>query len=148
VYREGKNSHFNVPFEKKEHFLTEDTITKIKTVYELLKDDTRVSFTTISFEDLNPLEGDFVYLDPPYTPSNSTSFTSYKDGGFGKDDILSNKLNEWGTKLVKLRMSNSKEFLGFLENRLSFFVKIVECRRSVNSKDPSQVDEEIFLTRN
>ena len=82
LYRENSKGGFNVPFGQKKHLAYIDT-KDLKAVSSALADTEIINAdfeTTIGKAKL----GDFVYLDPPYIPIDSTSsFTSYHSNGFG-----------------------------------------------------------------
>ena len=85
LYRENSKGSFNVPFgqKKKLSYLDEE---------ELLSVSKALSETTILNADFEmtiekAVQGDFVYLDPPYIPIDATSsFTSYHSNGFGIEE--------------------------------------------------------------
>lgn len=143
VYREGPNG-FNVPFGnynnpsiiEKEHLLA---------VSELLQG---VVFTAQPFTTAleGVCNGDFVYVDPPYAPENEKSFVSYTADGFGIENhnSLFKRLKELDTKFV---MSNASVKLvkdAFPET--IFNVKIVSCRRAINSKNPEAKTDEVLIS--
>ena len=82
LYRENSKGGFNVPFGQKKHLAYMDkedlrAVSKALEVAEIINADFE---TTIG----KAKKGDFVYLDPPYIPIDSTSsFTSYHSNGFG-----------------------------------------------------------------
>jgi DNA adenine methylase len=80
--------------------------------------------------------GDFVYLDPPYSPVSSTSnFTSYSAGGFGVRDQerLAEIFAALDARGVMVMLSNSDvaEIPPLYEG---FQIDRVEALRSINSK--------------
>ena len=76
----------------------------------------------------------FVYLDPPYMPISSSSFTGYTEGGFGYNSQVElkkecDKLNEKGIRFVQ---SNSDcEIIRELYK--DYKIKTVKAKRSINS---------------
>jgi DNA adenine methylase len=82
LYRENSKGGFNVPFGQKKHLAYIDkedlnAVSKALEVTEIINADFE---TTIG----KAKPGDFVYLDPPYIPIDTTSsFTSYHSNGFG-----------------------------------------------------------------
>ena len=76
----------------------------------------------------------FVYLDPPYMPISSSSFTGYTEGGFGYNSQVElkkecYKLNEKGIRFVQ---SNSDcEIIRELYK--DYKIKTVKAKRSINS---------------
>lgn len=145
VYREGP-SGINVPFGnyKNPSILDKEHIRKVSV---LIQD---VVFTTRSFADAleNIQKNDFVYLDPPYAPENETSFVSYTSDGFSLDNhkLLFKLCNEMKVKKVKMLMSNANVTLVQEAFPLeSFKVKIISCRRSINSKKPDAKASEVLI---
>ena len=76
----------------------------------------------------------FVYLDPPYMPISSSSFTGYTEGGFRYNSQVElkkecDKLNEKGIRFVQ---SNSDcEIIRELYK--DYKIKTVKAKRSINS---------------
>lgn len=142
VYREGPNG-FNVPFGNYSNPGIMDE-THLLFISELIK-DVIFSHRTYS-ESLSYVEdGDFIYLDPPYAPENETSFVSYNVGGFNLADHneLFMRIKE---KNIKFVLSNSDVPIV----RCSFpdpiyETKVVSCKRSINSKDPSAKTNEVLI---
>lgn len=87
---------------------------------------------------MNAPKEDFVYFDPPYFPvSETSSFTSYTERGFGKKEQI--ELRDEFVKLskrgVKVMLSNSDvpaiyELYGNIEG---VNIKVVDASRSINS---------------
>ena len=143
VYREGPHG-FNVPFGhyKNPTIFDEAHLHQVST---LIQDVVfRCQSFVESLMDLN--DNDFVYLDPPYAPETTKSFVSYTANGFNLDDhrTLFKMCNEIPTRFV---MSNADVKLvrdSFLEERYN--IKIVSCRRAINSKKPESKTNEVLIT--
>jgi site-specific DNA-adenine methylase len=110
-----------------------------------------VTFEVASFETSLNIENDsginLAYLDPPYAPENDKSFTKYTKNDF----TLQN--HEMLFKLcdslkIPFIMSNSnvdiiREHFG--NNKYS--METIECKRSINSKDPGSKTMEVLIFR-
>lgn len=95
-------------------------------------------------------KGDFVYLDPPYdVVSDTSNFTGYARGGFGRDEQTKlkeacDRLNERG---VKFLLSNSATpFIRDLYG--DYDVEIVHATRAINSRADKRGRVEEVLVRN
>ena len=135
LHREGPNG-FNVPFGHYKNLPVLD-------ILEISKIFQKIIFKCQSFEKSfeNIKEGDFIYMDPPYVPVNTTSFTKYTKDGFNHDILF--------TKIRGLRcrwlLSNSDvpiihEAFGGCN------INLIECRRAINSKDPSKKILEVLVS--
>jgi len=145
MYRTGVNG-FNVPFG---NYKTPKIIDKetIKSISNLIKD---VVFTVSGFEKslLNLTVGDFAYLDPPYAPETNTSFVGYNADGF---DIEQHKklftmCDNLRINQIMFMMSNSN--VPLVQNAFPndiYTTRVIECRRAINSKDPSKKTNEIII---
>jgi len=145
VYREGPNG-FNVPYG---NYNTPEVINK-QHLMEISKLIQNVNFYNMGFEqsfakihsnDLN----DFLYLDPPYAPINTTSFVDYVADGFNIDkhkklfELIKNK-----SRNNKIMMSNSDvEFVK--ETFKDYKIITILCKRSINSKNPESKVNEVLI---
>jgi DNA adenine methylase len=140
LYRVNRKGEFNVPHGryKKPAILDCETLMAASNA---LQDAELVSQ---DFEDAceSAQAGDFVYLDPPFSPMSKTaSFTSYTADGFGRDDqvrlkTLVDRLSERG---VHVMVSNSPQELiyGLYQGSQHFqqyCVEALPARRMINSR--------------
>jgi DNA adenine methylase len=148
LYRTGPNG-FNVPFGNyknvnvynKEHLLNVSNMIK------------NVTFEVCDFKNTiqNILDDSnkniFVYLDPPYVQESSISFVKYNKDGFS--DKNHNKLfelcHQLDEKNILFMLSNSNTTK--VRDALNkFHISVIECRRAINSKDPSSKTTEVLVS--
>jgi DNA adenine methylase len=144
MYREGPNG-FNVPYG---HYKTTPKVItreELDAISALIKD---VQFIQSGFTDSikNATEGDFMYLDPPYAPENSTSFVGYVADGFNLDTHAElfaeiKKLDEIGCNFL---MSNAKVEL-VEEEFTDYMSEDIIARRAINSKKPGSKTTEVLI---
>jgi DNA adenine methylase len=145
VYREGPNG-FNVPYG---HYKNPGIYDEahLRQVSELIKD---VEFQSTPFT--QALGGlfldDFVYLDPPYAPSDKTSFVSYNASGFKEKDHkdLFQLCHGFRRNSIRFLLSNSDvDMVGQEFPEVDYETEVLSCKRSINSKDPSQRANEVLI---
>jgi DNA adenine methylase len=85
LYRVNSKNEFNVPFGKKNKVNTYDG-PNLGIIHCLLNFND-IKLQSIDFEESvkTAKKGDFIYFDPPYD-SDTTTFNSYTENGFGKDE--------------------------------------------------------------
>lgn len=134
MYRENSKGEFNVPFGSYKNPKICDE-TNLINVSKMLQG---VSLTSKSYKDAvkDAKKGDFVYLDPPYHPVNTTSsFTSYSGDNFNAFDQenLRDLFVELDKRGCKVMLSNS--YTPFIKELYKDFnQKTVMAGRSINSK--------------
>jgi DNA adenine methylase len=148
VYREGPNG-FNVPFGNYNNPQIIDPA-HIMQVSELIKD---VVFTAQPFQDAlkKVINGDFVYMDPPYAPETTTSFVGYTADGFDLDAHntlfeMSRTMTTNGTNWVMSNASVSLVRDAFTD--AAYTTKTVSARRAINSKNPEAKTDEVLISSN
>ena len=145
LYREGPNG-FNVPFG---NYKNPSIIDKenLEFIHNLIQN---VEFNCQDFSKslMNCNEDDFVYLDPPYAPENSTSFVNYTENGFSlnKHKELFETIHHLAKNKVNILMSNSDVDLVKNEfNNDNYVIKIIECKRAIHSKKPDSKTNEVLI---
>ena len=140
VYREGPKG-FNVPFG---HYKYPEIIYEqhLNTISKLIKN---VNFIHSKFETSfkNVKDDDFIYLDPPYALENTNSFVGYTKNGF---DEKQHKLLFKKCKKYNFLMSNADVELvkeSFKDKK--YTIKIISCKRSINSKNPESKTNEVLI---
>jgi len=141
MYREGPNG-FNVPFGnyKSPEIINEIHLKKISNLIknvEFICSDFEQSFKKIK-------KNDFIYADPPYVPENSKSFVGYTSDGFNleKHKKLFDLCKEYN-----FVMSNSDTDLvkNIFDDKTKYDIKIISCRRAINSKKPGSKTNEVII---
>jgi DNA adenine methylase len=90
--------------------------------------------------------GDFVYLDPPYVPESATSFVGYNEGGFKAADH--ERLFEMcrGFRGISAEFLLSNSDVPLVRTAFTgYTVASVECKRSINSKNPGATTREVLV---
>ncbi len=143
LYRTGPNG-FNVPYGNYKNPSICDK-SHLMEISELLAN---VNFYNLDFtESIKLVEiGDFVYMDPPYAPENETSFVGYTDVGFDIESHnklfkLSNELKNTGKYFI---MSNADVKL-VRDSFSGFNIESIDCKRSINSKNPGAKTKEVII---
>ena len=144
MYREGPNG-YNVPYGHYKKTPTIITKEELDTVSELMQD---VVFECCGFETSikKPVNGDFVYLDPPYAPENAKSFVGYVADGFDLDahNCLFEGIKKLNQKKIHFAMSNAKvDFV--MDNFKDCQYEDIVARRAINSKDPGSTTMEVIV---
>lgn len=148
IYREGKNG-FNVPFGnyKSPVICNKDNIITLSTNLNSFNTE----FTSTDFASviepgrLNMY--DFVYLDPPYFPVETTSFVAYNNTGFTQHDQL--RLKVLCDSLVerKISMIQSNSMCGHIRSLYTGYnITTISSKRRVNSKNPSDTTTEVLIS--
>lgn len=146
LYRVNKSGKFNVPIGK---YTNPNIIqeTNISTCHNVLK---TVEIECKDFDQIDAKKDDFVYFDPPYHPTDDTSFTNYTKINFTESDQV--RLRDFAIKLhkrgTKVMLSNSNTtFIRNLYNDKIFKIGIVKAPRFVNCKpNKRNVVEELLIT--
>lgn len=136
LYRVNSKGQFNVPFGKyKNPAIVNEEV--LREVHQYLNNN-HITFLNGDFKEAvkDAKSGDFVYFDPPYDPvSETSSFTSYAQEGFGKTEQyelrdIFKQLNERGCKVL---LSNSDTPF-IREIYEGFNIVTVQANRAINSK--------------
>lgn len=142
LYREGRNG-FNVPFGNYETVSID--FNNLIQVHCLLK-KYDVTFKVGQFDEVSDRirEKDFIYLDPPYYPEKETSFVSYHQDGFKREDH--NRLIEL-CKSVKCRFLLSNSNTEYIKDSFNdYHVKELLCKRHINAKKPGATCYEVLVS--
>lgn len=145
LWREGPNG-FNVPFG---HYKSPEivSLSRLQELHTLIRP---VIFTCQNYSQSlsNVGPDDFIYLDPPYVPEKKTSFTKYSKCDFNEQEHINlfSLLNSCPAKFV---MSNSESQLvqSAFNDATRFNIETFSCKRSINSKRPNAVTNEVFVSK-
>lgn len=146
LFRTNREGRFNVPMGryKNPNIIQEDNIMLCHRALQ------KAVIEIKDFTAIEPKKGDFVYFDPPYHPTDETSFTQYTKSDFTEKD--QERLRDFALKLhkagVKVMISNSRT--RFIENLYAnkiFKIGIVDAPRVVNCKaDRRKMTKEVLIT--
>lgn len=138
LYRVNQKNQFNVPYGKYKNpkILDKELLMNISNFLN----DSKILIENRDYKEVikNARKEDFVYFDPPYFPvSETSSFTSYTERGFGKKEQI--ELRDEFVKLskrgVKVMLSNSDvpEIYELYGNIEGVNIKVVDASRAINS---------------
>ncbi len=148
LYRTNQAGEFNVPIGSYKNPNIVDAH-RLRLAQAALDE---VEIGQASFEELleTAVEGDVIYLDPPYVPTSKTAnFSAYADGDFGLDDQkrladVYRKLDERGCLLA---LSNSKtEMVRDLYE--GFDTREILAPRAISAKASTRGEVSELLIRN
>lgn len=135
LFRVNNAGEFNTPFG---HYTNPGIINKpvLRAVSSYLKEN-NITFLNGDFSSAvkNVTKSTFVYFDPPYDPvSDSSSFTGYTKGGFGREqqEALKSICDTLNKKNVKFMLSNSStDFIRDLYR--DYNIHTIQAKRAINS---------------
>lgn len=145
LYREGPNG-FNVPYGHYKKTPTMITLKEMTTISQLIKDVVFIH-QDCSASLKKAVEGDYVYMDPPYVPEKSTSFVGYTQDGFPLEkhkELFANIL-ELKSQNVDFALSNSCVEL-VLKTLASCTIIEIKAKRAIHSKNPGEKTKEVIIT--
>lgn len=141
----NKDGEFNAPFNGRLLGKSFDEA-QLREVSDFLK---TVTITNDDFETVcaKAAEGDFVYIDSPYVPIKSGSFTGYTADGFSMGDHI--RLAECCDALTKkgvyFMMSNSDASL-VKSLYAAYNMKTVDVARRINCNGANRKATELIIT--
>ena len=146
LYRVNRKGEFNVPVGR----YTNPGIVQRENIMACSKALEHARIEYRDFTEITPAAGDFVYFDPPYHPTDDTSFTSYTKSDFTEKDqrILADFALELHRKGVKVMLSNSHtRFITDLYSNPAFKTETVQAPRMVNCKPQGRASvDEVVVT--
>lgn len=145
LYRVNSKGEFNVPIGNYKNPLIADEA-NILECSKLLKN---VDIKCHTFSKIKPNKDDFVYIDHPYHPIDSTSFTKYTKDDFTEANQieLHNYCTQLDSKGVKFMLSNSDT--NFIKNLYrGYTIMLINPPRMINCKASSRKDAQEVLIRN
>ena len=150
LFRVNRAGQFNAPFGRYKNPNIENPIT-LKAVSRYFN-ESEIEFQNEDFEVAvdDAKKGSFVYFDPPYDPiSDSSNFTGYAKGGFGRDEQkrlkkLCDKLN---SQDIKFLLSNAST--DFITNLYcDYKIEVIKAKRVINSNGDARGEIDEVLIRN
>lgn len=134
LYRENSKGGFNVPFGQKKQlpYIDEENLYLISRVLA----DTLILNADFETTIGKAVQGDFVYLDPPYIPIDATSsFTSYHSNGFeiGEQERLASAMLNMQSTGTNAMCSNSDTPLT-REIFRELNIEVIQAPRMVSAK--------------
>lgn len=135
LFRVNNAGEFNTPFG---HYANPGIINPpvLRAVSQYLQEN-KISFLNGDFSAAikSANQSSFIYFDPPYDPvSDSSSFTGYAKGGFGREqqESLKNICDALNKKHVKFMLSNSST--PFIRDLYSDYnIHTIHAKRAINS---------------
>ncbi|MEP6576014.1 MAG: DNA adenine methylase [Nitrososphaerota archaeon] len=153
LYRVNKKGVFNVPMGRYKNPLICDT-QNLRNISTILR-NIHLKLIVVDYRKVlieNSSEGDFIYLDPPYSPVSPTAnFTGYTNTGFSNEDQreLSEVFKILDQRGCKILLSNSDTpVIRKLYNEFSSFLVQIKANRAINSNASKRTGHSELLIRN
>lgn len=148
LYRVNSKGEFNVPFNKKLKVNTYDSENMIL-AYVYFQTN-KITMLNTDFEEAvsTAKKGDFIYFDPPYDSENETTFNSYTEEGFGKEEQrrLAKVYKELSDRGCYVMLSNHNTTL-INELYKDYNINVITAKRNINSKGEKRGKvEEVIIT--
>lgn len=149
LYRVNSKGLFNVPYGHHKRPFS-PFVDVIRSLSDYFNHNNIVMLNGHFSEILNYLDSNsFVYLDPPYDPVSTTSFTSYSSKNFSRQNQIELKefCDNLSSRKIKFMLSNSAtDFI--LDLYKKYNITIVEAKRSVNRDGKKRGSVNEVLVRN
>ena len=147
LYRVNSKNEFNVPYGKKDKVNTYEG-QNLGIVHCILNFND-IELISTDFEEAvkNAKKGDFIYFDPPYD-SDTTTFNSYTDGGFGKEEQirLFNLFEQLDKKGCYIMLSNHNTKL-IRDLYKNYNIHVIKAKRNINAIGKKRGSlEEVIIT--
>ena len=150
LYRVNANGEFNVPFGNYKNPKIIDSENIYRMSEFLNKSNIKILNTDYADSLKYIRKNDFVYFDPPYDPiSDTSSFTSYTEKGFTKEDQINLKktCDVLNSKGVKFLLSNSAtDFI--LDLYKDYNITLLDVRRNIAASNEKRKIVKEVLIRN
>ena len=147
LYRVNSKGEFNVPFGKKDKVNTHEGSNLNLLNYYLSSNNFQILNGDFEKAVETAQKGDFIYFDPPYDSDTST-FTSYTEIGFGKDEQirLAKVFKDLSNRGCHVMLSNHNTKL-INELYSEFNIHVIEAKRNINSNGQKRGSvEEVIIT--
>ncbi|MFL6422681.1 MAG: DNA adenine methylase, partial [Nitrososphaeraceae archaeon] len=151
LYRVNRSGSFNVPWGKYVNPSICDS-SNLRNVSVALR-YSKVEIKVCDYKEMlleNAKEGDFIYLEPPYSPVRKTAyFTSYTYNGFSYKDQekLAEIFRQLDEKRCKVMLTNSNTPL-VRELYAPFVITEVNAKRAINCKASKREGHTDLIIRN
>lgn len=148
LYRVNSKGEFNVPFNKKLKINTYDSQNMILAYVYFQSNNIKMLSTDFEEAVKDAKKGDFIYFDPPYDSENETTFNSYTEVGFGKDEQirLAKVYKELSDRGCYVMLSNHNTTL-INELYKDYNIHVITAKRNINSKGEKRGKvEEVIIT--
>ncbi len=153
LYRVNSKGYFNSPIGRSSSGKTPD-IVQADAIRDLSKFLQTVDIQTGDYRtvvnDIHPLPGTVIYLDPPYDPGeeiNTGGFVSYQKEGWTREDLklMKSECDYWSRLGCKIVVSNNDT--PFVRELFSDWeIHEVDVRRSINRNGDGRKGKEVIIT--
>lgn len=153
LYRVNSKGYFNTPIGRTTTGKMPDIIQEnaIRELSKFLKTvDIRTGDYRTVINDIYPLPGTVIYLDPPYDPGEEIStggFVSYQKEGWTREDLklMKSECDYWSRLGCKIVVSNNDT--PFVRELFSDWeIHEIDVRRSINRNGDNRKGKEVIIT--
>ena len=154
LYRVNSKGYFNSPIGRSSSGKTPDIVQAdaIRDLSKFLQTvDIRTGDYRTVINDIHPLLGTVIYLDPPYDPGEEIStggFVGYQKEGWTREDLklMKSECDYWSRLSCKIVVSNNDT--PFVRELFSGWeIHEVDVRRSINRNGDGRKGKEVIITK-